>query len=109
VQYRRCSVPSDATARSWWNAKDPRRTRSRSLVQSTTKMAVYHLFRNKAFEPEAIAAMTSAYDDVCRLLGLEDPDDPETNAVARKIIEFAQRGERDPVRLRESVLRSLGR
>ena len=53
--------------------------------------------------------MTSAYDDVCRLLGLEDPDDPETNTVARKIIEFAQRGERDPVRLRESVLRSLGR
>jgi len=77
------------------------------LVQGTTKMAVYHLFRNKAFEPEAIAAMTSAYDDVCRLLGVRNRDFPKTNAIVKKIIEFAQRGERDPARLRESVLRSL--
>ena len=76
-------------------------------MRGTGKMAVYHLFRNKAFEPETIAAMTSAYDDVCRRLGLGERDNPQTNAIAKKIIEFAQRGERDPVRLRESVLRSL--
>jgi hypothetical protein len=72
-------------------------------------MAVYGLFRSKAFEPETIATMTSAYNDVCRTLGLKDRDRHETDAVARKIIEFAQRGERDPVRLRESVLRELAR
>lgn len=70
---------------------------------------VYHLFRNKPFEPEAIATMTSAYADVCRTLGVGDRDDLQANAVAKKIIEFAQRGERDPVRLRESVLRALAR
>jgi hypothetical protein len=70
-------------------------------------MAVYHLFKNKAFEPEAINVMTRAYADVCRTLGLDERDDPEANAVAKKVIEFAQRGERDPVRLREHVLRAL--
>jgi len=70
-------------------------------------MAVYRLFKNKAFEPEAIAAMTRAYTDVCRTLGLSDRDRPQANAVAKKVIEFAQRGERDPVRLREHVLQAL--
>ncbi len=70
-------------------------------------MAVYRLFKNKAFEPEAITMMTSAYADVCRTLGLSDHDHPEANAVARKVIEFAQRGERDPVRLRDYVLQAL--
>jgi hypothetical protein len=70
-------------------------------------MAVYRLFKNKAFEPEAIAAMTRAYTDACRTLGLGDHDQREANAVAKKVIEFAQRGERDPVRLREYVLQAL--
>jgi hypothetical protein len=71
-------------------------------------MAVYRLFKNKAFEPEAIATMTSAYADVCRELGLQDRDQLQ-DAVAKKIIEFAQRGERDPVRLRQSVLQAFQR
>jgi hypothetical protein len=72
-------------------------------------MGVYRLFKNKAFEPEVIAIMTSAYTDVCRALGLHDRDHLKTNAVAKKIIELAQCGERDPVRLRESALRAFGR
>jgi hypothetical protein len=70
-------------------------------------MAVYRLFKNKAFEPEAITMMTRAYKDVCRTLGLNDRDHPEADLVAKKIIEFAQRGERDPIRLREYVLQAL--
>ena len=56
-------------------------------------MAVYRLFRNRAFEPETIATMTSAYADVCRALGLDHGDQPGADAVARKVIEFAQRVE----------------
>jgi len=48
-------------------------------------MTVYHLFKNQAFEPEAIATMTSAYTDVCRTLGLRDHDHPQTNAIAEKV------------------------
>jgi hypothetical protein len=70
-------------------------------------MAVYSLFKNKPFEPEAISVMTGAYADVCRALGLRDGDRPETDAVARKVIELAQRGVSDRVDLREKVLREL--
>jgi hypothetical protein len=70
-------------------------------------MAVYRLFRNEPFEPEAIVNMTRAYADVCRTLGLSDADHNETNVVAAKVIEFAQRGARDPLLLRECVLEAL--
>jgi hypothetical protein len=70
-------------------------------------MAVYRLFKNKAFEPEAITVMTDAYTDVCRTLGVSDRDHPRADVVAKKVIEFAQRGERDPARLRDYVLEAL--
>ena len=44
---------------------------------------------------------------ICRALGLHDGDRPETDAVARKVIEFAQRGVSDRVDLREKVLQEL--
>ena len=69
-------------------------------------MAVYSLFRNKPFEPEAISVLSGAYADICRALGLDD-DSSETDVVAKKVIEFAQRGVSDRVRLRERVLQEL--
>ena len=70
-------------------------------------MAVYRLLRNEPFEPEAIVNMTRAYADVCGTLGLSDADHSETNVVAVKVIEFAQRGARDPLLLRDCVLEAL--
>ena len=70
-------------------------------------MAVYRMFRDRALEPEAISMMTSAYTDVCQTLGVGDRDYFEANAVAKKVIEFVQCGERDPARLRDCVLQSL--
>lgn len=70
-------------------------------------MAVYRLLKNKAFEPEIIATMTAAYAEVCKTLGVSDRDRPRADAVAKKVIEFAQRGERDPARLREHVLQAM--
>jgi hypothetical protein len=70
-------------------------------------MTVHHLFKNEAFEPEAISTMMCAYADVCRTLGLSDEDHRRANAVAKKVIEFAQRGARDPIRLRDCVLLAL--
>lgn len=68
-------------------------------------MAVYRLFKNEPFEPEAISTMTRTYAEVCRLLGVSDRGESET--VAKTVIEFAQRGARDPVRLRDCVLQAL--
>jgi hypothetical protein len=70
-------------------------------------MAVYRLFKNEPFEPEAIVSMTRAYTDVCATLGLSDGDHHKNNAVAVKVIEFAQRGARDPILLRDCVLEAL--
>ena len=42
------------------------------------------------------------------MLQLSDRQDPITEIVAKKIIEAAQTGERDPRRIRERALRELG-
>ena len=68
---------------------------------------VYRLFRNEPFEPEAIVSMTRVYTDVCRALGLSEANRDEANVVAVKVIEFAQRGARDPLLLRDCVLDAL--
>jgi hypothetical protein len=70
-------------------------------------MTVYRLYRNRAFEPEAITVMTRAYAEVCRTLGLSERDDPDADMVAKTVIEYAQRGVSDPARLRDRVLQAL--
>jgi hypothetical protein len=59
---------------------------------------------HSAFDPEATRAMAAAFEDVCRALKL-DGDARAREAIAGRIIELARRGERDPARLRERVLR----
>ncbi len=94
-------------------------------------MPIYRLFKNEAFEPEAISAMTRTYAEVCRALGLSDGDAAEAGGaktvaktitkteakpiektvdrarVAKTVIEYAQRGARDHARLRDCVLEAL--
>ena len=70
-------------------------------------MTVYHLYRNRAFEPEAISVMTSAYAEICRTLGVSERDDPSADKVAKAVIEYAQRVVSDPGRLRDRVLQAL--
>jgi hypothetical protein len=87
-------------------------------------MAVYRLFKNQAFEPEAISAMTRTYAEVCRTLGLSDGDLADRSAavpgttvsgtaaldkmlVAKTVIEYAQRGARNHRQLRDCVLEAL--
>jgi hypothetical protein len=69
-------------------------------------MAIYRLLNNRAFGPDEIRVLSTAYEETLRTLRL-DRSDPATEIIAKKIIEFAQRGERDPVRLRERAIRSL--
>jgi hypothetical protein len=59
------------------------------------------------FEPEQIEAMTVAFRAVCRSLQLAERDDPFTEIVARKVIEIAGTGEREPERLHDLVLTAL--
>jgi hypothetical protein len=63
-------------------------------------MPIRRLTHGGPFEPEEIRLMTAAFEDACRILGLEDPTNSQRDIVAQKIIEAALAGERDPARLR---------
>jgi hypothetical protein len=71
-------------------------------------MAIYRIFKTRVFEPEAIAIMSAAYEDALRVLRLTDRADPITEVVAKKIIDVAELGERDPARICEAALKELG-
>ena len=58
------------------------------------------------FEPEATNAMTEAFFKLCQDLKLNG-DGGVREAIAVRIIELAQIGERDPERIRERVLREV--
>jgi hypothetical protein len=66
------------------------------------------LREQSVFEPEVVNAMSAALDQVCLSLKLAHDAAREREAVATRIIELARRGERDPVRLYQRVLREAG-
>jgi hypothetical protein len=57
-----------------------------------------------ALDPEVVAILSAAYHAVFAELGLSDGDEAVALRVARRIIELAARGERDPERLKAVVL-----
>ena len=64
------------------------------------------LQNDHAFGPEEVAILTRAFDEALSKLGLVNRDDPATRTVAKRIIELAKQGERDPIRLRDAALSS---
>jgi ubiquitin len=57
-----------------------------------------------AFDPEVVATINFAFSAVFADLGLSDRDDAVALRVARRIIELAAAGERDPERLKATTL-----
>jgi hypothetical protein len=72
-------------------------------------MPIHSVMQRGAFDPEAIAAMTEAFDAACEKLG--DIDQPEVarEVIAGRIIAAARLGERDPARLLEAALSKFSR
>jgi hypothetical protein len=70
-------------------------------------MPITPFLRNQAFDPEQIAAMSTAFTNACNALGLTDRTDKLTEIVAQHVIELAQRGVLDPVELTKATLQSL--
>jgi hypothetical protein len=65
------------------------------------------LLQGRAFGPEDIKVMSTAFKGALNALGLLDRADPLNELVAKKIIEIAKTGERNPSRLRDRALKSL--
>lgn len=59
------------------------------------------------FDPATMQNLRSAFAATVEALGLKDKDDDLKNVVAKKIIELAKAGERDPERLKAETLRSI--
>jgi len=57
-----------------------------------------------AFEPEQIAVMTTAFDQLLSDLRLVKRDDPIVMMVAKLVIELVRNGERDAEQVRQKVL-----
>ena len=63
------------------------------------------LLRGDAFDLETIGFMQHAYDQACKELALAAGDGAATREeLAKRIVDLAARGERDPERLRERAL-----
>jgi hypothetical protein len=70
-------------------------------------MAITPFLAGQAFDPEAIEKMSAAFVATCDALHLKIGDDPATRFVAEKVIQFAQRGIRDPDMLRKLTLKEF--
>ena len=69
-------------------------------------MRITPFLRGQAFDPETIGVMSKAFVSSCEVLGI-DRLDPTAELVARKIIELAQRGIRNPTALHLGALQEL--
>ena len=67
-------------------------------------MSVTPIFLNEAFDPQTLCAMGSAFDRVCKVLGLVDRIDGMTEIVAMRVIEQVRMGVRDPEKVATNVL-----
>ena len=67
-------------------------------------MAIYRLLRRRVFEPEDLRLLGIVYEDVLKALGLVNRKDPATELIAKRLVELAQAGERDPQCLKDLTI-----
>ncbi len=71
-------------------------------------MAIYRLLRNdSSFEQDAIKAMKLAYEGILIDLHVTNRADPVTRLIAKRLIEYANLGEHNPVKLRECITKEF--
>jgi hypothetical protein len=71
-------------------------------------MAIYRLLQNSPMGPEEISRLEAAYEQTLRTIGLKDRGDPITEMIAKKIIEIAQTGVRDPAQISMRAIKEIG-
>ena len=65
------------------------------------------LRRHGVFAPEEVAMLGKVFEDVLQTLGLVDRNDPVTEMVAKKVVELANTGIREPDRLKALTLQAF--
>lgn len=69
---------------------------------------IQRLLREAVFDPEEAAALALAYETALEMLRPKDRADALKELIAKKIIEVARHGERDPVKICARTLVELG-
>ncbi len=70
-------------------------------------MSITPFLTHRAFDPETVEIIASAFDKICADLGLSTREDRLTELVARHVIDAAQMGMRDEAAIRLSVLHNF--
>ena len=79
-----------------------------SQIEGGELMPIVRLLEYEAFSPADISVIIEAFESAVSVLQLTDRADSLTiERVAKKIIECAQTGECDPIRLRSYAIKSL--
>ena len=71
-------------------------------------MPIYRLLQNMPMGPEDIRRLTTAFEQALRTLGIVDRGDPLAELLARKIIEVAQTGIREPADISAQAIKEIG-
>ncbi len=71
-------------------------------------MPIYRLLQNMPMGPEEISRLTTAYEQALRTIGIVDRGDPLAELVAKKIIEIAQTGIREPADISAQAIKEIG-
>ena len=71
-------------------------------------MPIYRLLQNLPMGPEEVNRMTTAFDKALRTIGIKDRNDPMAEMIAKKVVEIAQTGVRDPAEISAQAIRELG-
>jgi hypothetical protein len=71
-------------------------------------MPIYRLLQNMPMGPEEIGRLTTAYEQALRAIGVVDRGDPLAELLARKIIEVAQTGIREPADISAQAIKEIG-
>ena len=61
----------------------------------------------RSFSRKETQIIVDAFEETLRTLNLVDRTDPVTQLIANELLEFAKRGERDPVRLRDRTIAAV--
>ena len=71
-------------------------------------MPIYEILRRQGvFAPDEVAMLGNVFEDVLRTLGLVDRKDSMTEMVAKKLVELATAGMRDPDRLKALTVQAF--
>ena len=69
-------------------------------------MSPHRLIEGAAFDPEIIALLIQAYEAAVKLVGKGQPA-PVLETMAKRIIEIASSGERDPQKMVDHAIRGV--